>query len=161
MQLRFVLFVLTLISFPFLASADTPGQAGFKAVRTCVMQNDANYCRSILTPDSLPFFERFNSYKLMPCLPTDFVYSGENAENGHITVKAVSPPVNGNIYTIRLVFQETPQGPKLDLPASFARGLGQNWQDKVNMGEQLYLLMRQNMGDKLTCDQLDGLIKSH
>jgi hypothetical protein len=97
----------------------------------------------------------------MPCLPTDFSYVSEEAAEGHIIVKATMPAGGGQEYILRLVFTGTAQGPRLDIPASFKRGLGDDWNNKIEMSEQIYLMMKQNMGDKLTCDMLNGLIKPH
>lgn len=155
---RAALFFLLFASFDAQA-ATTPGMQGFANVRHCIMENDANYCSSIITPDSQEMFKRFASYKLMPCLPSDFNYVKEEAKAERITVTANTPADNGEVYIIRLVFNTTDDGPKLSLPASFERGFGKNWQDKIEMSEQLYLMMKQNMGDQLTCDMLNGLVK--
>lgn len=132
---------------------------GFQSVRRCVMQNDSDYCRSILTPNSYTIFDRFFSYKLMPCLPTDFTYTSEGMASGHRIVKLTMPAGGGMLYVLRLAFAETKEGIKLDVPASLKVGLGDNWESKINLSEQLYLMMKQNMGDKLTCDMLNGLVK--
>jgi len=132
---------------------------GFSDVRRCVMENDPSYCRSILTPDSYELFDRFASYKLMPCLPTDFSYAGEKISGEGRVVKATMSAGSSTQYVLRLVFADTPQGPKLNIPESLKHGLGDNWQNKIHLSEQLYLMMRQNMGDKLTCDMLNDLVK--
>ncbi len=131
----------------------------FLSVRRCVMDNDSTYCRSILTPGSYDLFDRFVSYKLMPCLPTDFTYESESTQQDKTIVKATMPAGGGAEYILWLVFVNSAQGLKLDLPESLKRGLGQAWQSKIQLSEQLYLMMRQNMGDKLTCDMLNDLIK--
>ncbi len=70
------------------------------------------------------------------------------------------PAGGGHYYVARLVFITAPGGiPKIDIPLSFRRGLGDDWESKIQLSEQLYLMMKQNMGDKLTCDMLDDLIK--
>lgn len=153
-----LLYLLPLLLLCLPAHAETDGMRDFLSVRHCVMENDATYCRSILTPDSYNYFDRFSSYKLMPCLPTDFTYESEATSQGQTTVKATMPAGGGKLYVIRLVFSDTPAGHKLDLPASFKRGFGEKWESEVQLAEQVYLLMRQNMGDKLTCDKLNGLI---
>jgi hypothetical protein len=159
--MQFKLYFVIALLLPLGALAQTPGKTGFESVRHCVMENDVGYCHSIITPTSVPLFDRFVSYKLMPCLPTDFSYVNEEAANDHTTVK-VTMPAGGNInYVLRLIFLNSPSGPKLDIPASLERGLGTKWQDKIQLSEQLYLIMRQNMGDKLTCDMLNGLVKPH
>ncbi len=97
----------------------------------------------------------------MPCLPTDFTYESESVEDGQVVVKATMPAGGGKEYIIRLVFASTPQGVRFDIPASLKRGLGEKWENKIQMSEQIYLMMKQNMGDKLNCDMLNGLIKPH
>ncbi len=151
--------LLSLFLSPAFAEDVTPGMQGFTNLKQCVMQNDPVFCRSIMTPNSYDIFNRFLSYKLMPCLPTDFVYAQEEITGSIVTVKATMPASNSTDYIFRLVFAQTPNGPKLDIPASLHKGLGDKWENKIQLSEQLYLMMRQNMGDKLTCDMLIGLVK--
>jgi len=146
--------------FPAAANAVTPGQKGVDEVHHCIMENDPAYCHSILTPDSLSYFDRFTSYKLMPCLPTDFTYVSEEPAGDNIMARVSMPEGPGKAYVARLVFVNSPDGnPKLSLPLSFRRGLGENWENNLQLSEQLYLMMKQNMGDKLTCDMLNDLVK--
>jgi hypothetical protein len=158
MQPRFLL-LLPFLLLPLSAPAATPGSQGFANVHACVMQNDPGYCHTILTPNSYDLFDRFVSYKLMPCLPTDFAYISEEHGAARTMVKTSMQAGGGQQYILRLVFADTTAGEKLDIPASLERGFGEKWQDKIQLAEQLYLLMRQNMGDKLTCDMLNDLIK--
>lgn len=150
---------LTLFLFPSLAYAQTIGMDAYNTVRRCVMENDVNYCHTILTPDSQDIFNRFVSYKLMPCLPTDFTYTSEEDSPEQSTVKITMPAGGGKMYVARLVFANTREGLKLDIPASLKRGLGDDWQNKIQLTEQVYLMMKQNMGDKLTCDMLNSLVE--
>lgn len=124
-------------------------------VRQCIMQNDVNFCHSIMTVSSHDVFNRFVSYKLMPCLPTDFRYDSEQKKAGKLIVKTYLPPEGGITHSFRLVFQDD----RLDIPETFHVGFGENWQNKINLSEQLFLMMRQNMQDKLTCDLLRDLAK--
>jgi hypothetical protein len=128
---------------------------GFLSVKQCVMQNNPAYCRTIMTPNSYELFDRFVSYKLMPCLPTDFNYAGEQRKGNVTIVKATMPASNKTHYIFSMVFVDN----KVDIPESFHVGLGENWQNKIQLADQLYQMMRQNLGDKLTCDQLNDLIK--
>ncbi len=139
--------------------AQTPGMLGFTSLKQCVMHNDIPFCRSNMTQASFEFFDRFVSYKLMPCLPTDFVYAGEQSVNGYTIVKSTMPAGGGRDYIFRLVFVNTPGGMKIDIPATFQVGFGEKWRDKIALSEQLFLMMRQNMGNKLTCDMINDLIK--
>jgi hypothetical protein len=136
----------------------TTGQIGLAEVKQCVMQNDAAYCHSIMTPESYAFFDRFESYKLMPCLPSDFTYESEQPAGSKIIVKANLQAAANKHYIFRLVFDQTASGPKINIAESFHAGLGEKWENKVQLSEQLYLMMKQNMGDKLTCDMLNNLL---
>jgi hypothetical protein len=140
------------------AHAATPGKEGFALLKRCIMENDANFCRRILTPNSYEMFDRFASYRLMPCLPTDFDYETEATKDAQTIVKADMPAGNNLHYVLRMIFSNTPQGPRLNIPASLYMGLGPKWETKIQLSEQIYLMMRQNMGDNLTCDMLNGLI---
>src|SRR6185369_16856367 len=143
---------------PSFASAQTTGREGVSEVKQCVMQNDIERCHKMMTPDSYAMFDRFFSYKLMPCLPTDFTYESEQeVPGGKTIVKAVMPADNKNTYRFNLVFVGKSPNVKLDLPETFHVGFGENWKNTVNVTEQLFLMMRQNMKNKLTCDVLRGL----
>ncbi len=140
-------------------AATSPGKEGFVALKHCVMENDAALCHNILTPESYDLFDRFFSYKLMPCLPTDFVYESERSVNQQTVVRATMPAGNNMQYILHMVFTRTDRGIQFDIPGSLQRGLGKNWENKIQLAEQIYLLLRQNLGGKLTCDKLADIIK--
>ena len=158
------MILLLLVLLPLSAAADpvqlalvttSPGRQDLAMLKHCIIENNTPYCRSILTPSSYDIFDRFVSYKLMPCLPTDFVYDSEETVGPRTTVKATMPASNKTHFVFRIVFQDN----KIDIPESFHVGLGDKWENKIQLAEQLYLMMRQNLGDKLTCDQLNDLVK--
>lgn len=150
-------FLVTLLmQIPALPSlASEAGKEGFKALKHCVMNNDVTLCHKAITPDSYAIADRFIYYKLMPCLPTNFTYAGENSAGGYTIVKATMPAPDNRHHTLRLAFANT----QLDIPESLRIGLGENWQDKLNLAEQLFLMMRNNAGNQFTCDQLSGVLR--
>jgi len=152
-------FLILLFILPSVAYAETPGLQGFKAIKQCIMQNDTGLCHASMTQSSYEIFDKFTAYKLMPCLPTDFKYESEHKSGTKTIVKAEMPQDNANKYIFHMVFVKQDEEVKLDLPETLRVGLGDNWQDKLNMSEQLFLMMRQNMQDELTCDVLINLVK--
>jgi hypothetical protein len=63
-------------------------------------------------------------------------------------------------FLAKLVFLRQGREYKLDLPATFRRGLGPDWKNKIDGAEQIYLFMRQQMGGHVECSALTGLIKA-
>jgi hypothetical protein len=147
------------VTSPFHAFALPQGQQGLSIVKQCIMHNDPGFCRAHMTPSSYDLFDRFASYKLMPCLPTDFSYVMEKPGDGFTEVRASFPESANKVDLFWVVFATTPQGPLIDLPQTFRKGFGPKWQNRIMMAEQVYLMMRENMGDNLTCDTLTGLFK--
>lgn len=155
--MRKLLLMLPLL-LPVVSHAETPGMQGFKAIKQCIMQNDTRTCHAAMTQGSYEIFDKFSSYQLMPCLPTDFKYQSERNAGAKTIVKAEMPQDNNNNYYFRMVFVKQASQEKLDLPATLHAGLGDNWQNKLDTSEQIFLLMRQNMQGKLTCDVLQNLV---
>lgn len=107
-----------------------------------------------MTPSSVSLFNRFVSHNLMPCLPTNLTVESEKKASGR-TILTVSMPSSSNSrYVVRLVYAAS----KLDLPATLRYGFGEAWENKINLTEQLFLMMKQNMGDKLSCDAIASLV---
>ncbi len=146
-----------LLFIPASATAATAGRRGLEEIRQCIMQNDTSICHADMTPDSYNIFDRFSGYNLMPCLPTDFTYSSEHTSGKETIVTVLLPEDAQTHYTFHMVFVESSGKVKLNLPETFRVGFGPDWQNKINLGEQLFLMMRQNMRDKLTCDVLRNL----
>lgn len=136
-------------------SALAGGKEDFSALKQCVMSSDEEYCHHILTPASHELLDKFLSYKLMPCLPTDFTYHGEQHTGDWTIIKATQPAAGDRVNVLRLAFTRD----KLDLPESLRIGLGENWQNKLNMAEQLFLLIRANAGGNFRCDQLTNVVR--
>ena len=123
------------------------------------MANDAKLCRALLTPDSYSFYDRFAGYGLMPCLPTNLTMESQKQSGTHTILTASMPAGGGKKYLIRLSYDPASPQLLLDIPDSLRRALGERWENKMKLAEQLYLLMKQNLGDKLTCDQLEPLLQ--
>lgn len=157
MMHRIFPLLLAVVSLLPLQASATPAEVGFEQAKQCIMQNDATFCHKVLTAESYPLFDRFMSYKLMPCLPTDFTYKSESTEAGFTVVKATQPAPDNRVRIIRLAF--TAADTKLDVPASLRIGLGEDWQNKLQLAENIFLMLRANAGGNLTCDQLEGLVK--
>lgn len=143
---------------PLPAAAEMLGVQGLNSIKHCIMENDATICHASLTPNSFEIFDKFSGYKLMPCLPTDFSYESESKSGESTIVKATMPEDERNDYVFNLVFLNTGKQMKLDIPATLHLGLGENWRNKLDISEQLFLMMRNNMKDKLTCNVLHDLV---
>ena len=146
---------LFLILLPFPLFASEAGKNRVEELRHCIMENDVEYCHQHITSNSMELFDRFTSYQLMPCLPTDFTYQSEEKKGVNTVIKATLPPEGKITHSFRLVFI----GDKLDIPETFHLGFGEQWQNRINVSEQLFLMMRQNMQGKLSCDIIMSLVK--
>lgn len=139
---------------PF-ASQATASTVPVERLRECILNNDAGGCRTLLTPASYSLFDRFTSYKLLVCLPSNWTVESEKHQ-GATSILTVSIPASSRSrYITRLVYQ----GSKLDLPSTLRLGMGEKWENKVNLSEQLYLMMKQNLGNKLTCDTIASIVE--
>lgn len=139
------------------AKASDFGQRGFAAVKHCVMENDTESCHNAVTPSSQNLVDRFMGYRLMPCLPTNFTYEGDSQQAGYTIVKATMPAPDNRIHVLRLAFDTTGASPRLDVPESLRIGLGEKWQDKLQMAEQLFLFIRSNSGGNFSCNDVESL----
>ena len=124
-------------------------------LRDCILNNDSGGCRSLLTTASYSLFDRFASYKLLVCVPSNWTVESQKRQ-GNATILTVSIPAsNRSRYITKLVYQ----GTKLDLPASLRLGMGEKWENKIKFSEQIYLMMKQNLGAKLTCDTISSIVE--
>ena len=60
-------------------------------------------------------------------------------------------------YAVQLALVQEQGQWKLDLPETLRRGIGPQWQDRLSAVEQLYLLLKSQLGDKLNCEAIRGL----
>jgi hypothetical protein len=125
------------------------------SLKTCILNNDAASCKTLLTPNSFTLFDRFASYGLLVCVPSNWTVESEKRQNASTIITASIPASNRSRYITRMVYR----GNKLDIPASLRLGMGEKWESKINLSEQLYLMMKQNMADKLTCDTIASIIE--
>lgn len=139
-----------------LAAAATP-KDNFEQINSCVRQEDADSCRHLLTVGSSPLYNRFMSYGLMNCLPKDAQYVSQQEIDGGVIVRA-SVTDMGRQRFMRLVFTKEGGEWKLDVTESLRMAMGKNWQQQIDLVEQLYLLMRKQFGAKLDCAAIRGLV---
>lgn len=147
---------LTCLSFLVLLYA-APAHASVPVdqLKECILNNDAPGCRALLTPASYSVFDRFAAHKLLVCVPSNWTVESQKQQGATTIVTASIPASNRARYITRLVYQ----GDKLDLPSTLRLGMGERWENKINLAEQLYMMMKQNMGSKLTCDTIAGIIE--
>ena len=60
---------------------------------------------------------------------------------------------------MRLFFSQEQGKWKLDIPASLQSGIGNDWQKRVDMTEQVYLMLKQKLGSKMDCSMLQAMVK--
>lgn len=157
------ILALAILLLPFQANAELVGQQGLAKIKQCIMQNNTAFCHSVLTPSSYQLFDKFAGYQLLPCLPTDFEYTSEQkAAAGETIVKASLPRDAQHNYAFKMVFVGSHGAAKLDLPETLQIGLGPDWQKKMNMSEQLFLMLSQSTKNKqLTCQVLQDMAEPH
>lgn len=160
---RFVLLLALLLPLPATAwtgVADAQLQSGFTALGEAVRARDEAQIAQHITENSRPLVSRFASYDLLPCLPGDASIVSVKKEGAQATVLSRFTVPHVGAKQARLIFVKKQAGWQLDLPATLQRGMGAAWQSKVNTAEQLYLLMRQQMGGALDCAALQSLVSS-
>ena len=125
-------------------------------VADCVNTRDADACRSEITANSARMFERFVSYNLMDCLPQHATFVSSKPDGAMMRVRA-TVMMGDKESTVRLIFQQEKGQWKLDIPETLHQGLGANWQNQLDATEQLYLMLRSQMGDTLNCEMVTKL----
>ncbi|HEU5047906.1 MAG TPA: hypothetical protein VFT64_08705 [Rickettsiales bacterium] len=157
------ILALALLTLPLQAHAEAIGPQGLAKVKQCIMQNNTALCHAVLTQNSYALFDKFANYQLLPCLPTDFEYVDEkSAGAGETIVKASLPKDSGHDYYFKMVFVNGNGGAKVDLPQTLQMGLGPDWKKKMDMSEQLFLMLSQNTQNKqLTCQVLQNMAEPH
>lgn len=152
---HFWFFLFAIFSFNASAHADTP-RAGIKRLSTCLGADRLMDCRSYITASSVELFDRFESYKLADCLPKSLEYVSEKTQRSHMAVRSRFQS-GGKPHIARLLLVEEENQWKLDIPETLRSGLGENWETQLNATEQVFLLMRQQMGGNLNCAVLQNL----
>ncbi len=163
-----LLFLFLPLGVVFLRPGDSladDAAGAFDRLRTCIMANDVPGCKALVTPNSWDLYDRFTGYGLLQCLPTNWVVESQKQAGAHIILNASMPASNTTKYLLHLAYFSGSHKlgydptPLLDIPYSLKMGLGERWEGKVKLAEQLYLMMKANLGDKLTCDKLQPLLK--
>lgn len=148
------------ILFPLIALA-ADAQQSFQALRDAIELNNAADAGMQLSQASQPLYKRFVSYNLLPCLPKDTEYYSQQTLGNQMLIKALFTAPTGGRKLANLIFIQESGAWKFDLPQTLHRGLGKNWESHVNLTEQLYLMLRQQVGpDKLSCGMVNELIKA-
>lgn len=155
--LQRTLIMLWCLLIPCAALAtDTSVKTAVNEVAVCVHDRNAQACRNTITASSLGLFNRFVSYDLMDCLPQSAAYLSQKAEGTAMQVRATIT-TNDKKTIVRLIFQQEEDQWKLDIPETLRRGMGDNWEGQLNATEQVYLMLRSQMGDKLNCTMIRNL----
>lgn len=139
-----------------LASTDALARTAretFDRLTGCIAHEDTAGCRALITSRSVGLYDRFASYGLLKCLPKDAAFQSQTRKDRGVIIRA-SMVNNGRTRTARLVFMQEAGQWKLDAPESLHMGMGDNWEQQVNLTEQIYLMMKQNMGGQLNCDAI-------
>lgn len=142
-------FALPLLLLPAPAVAASV-ETGVKALATCVKARDAEACRAHISLDSQPLFERFTDYDLMSCLPEDAAYLSHKMGRPFAMART-RVSISQKDYAVQLAMVQEDGEWKLDLPETLRRGLGPQWQERLDTVEQLYLLLQSQLRGKLNC----------
>jgi len=134
-------------------------EKGISNVSSCLKSNDKESCKSVITSNSVELFNRFNGYGLFSCLPSNLDYFADHMQGGHMVVKSIINTPDERQYLVRLAFLKEGSDWKLDVPKSLEVGLGTEWKQKLDAGEKIYLLLRQQYGEQLSCNMLQGVVK--
>ncbi len=139
------------------AYANTDAKDSFDKINNCIKNNDPNNCSQLVTADSSELYNRFMSYGLIKCLPKDAKFVSQENIGNDIMIRA-GVVDNGKARTMRLIFSQEEGQWKLDTPQSLKLAMGKNWQQQIELVEQLYLLMKQQFGSQLDCKTIRGLV---
>ena len=155
--LLFVFFLLTDIAHVMANMA--PPEESFARINQCAQKEDTVGCRELITASSVDVYDRFVSYGLMKCLPKNVTYFSQENKGNQVIIRA-SVTTGENKRFMRLVFVEEEGQWKLDVPESLHIGLGDKWEQQLNLTEQIYVVMQQQMGGQLNCSIIQNLANS-
>lgn len=125
-------------------------------VTACIKARDAQTCRDNITASSVDIYNRFVSYDLMDCLPQKAAYVSSTPKGDAMLVRA-TVTTNDKKSNVRLIFQQEEDRWKLDIPETLRQGIGDNWEGQVNATEQVYLMLKKQMGGQLNCSMIRNL----
>lgn len=157
MPFRLIAFLLAAFIAAPAHAASTP-KAAFARLNACVKSEDPAPCRDDVTASSVELYDRFAEYDLLPCLPKNIAYVSE-LKNGNRTIVRGSTEWQGKPRIMRFHFAKEENQWKLDLPATLQAGLGQNWKQRVDSTEQLFLGIRHQLGSQFSCQAIVPLVK--
>lgn len=140
------------------AHAADSARTGFLRMESCVEKRSLEKCRDDITADSVILYDRFTGYNLARCLPAKVQYISQKPLGKHMLVRA-SAQDGRQDHVLRLVFSQEEAKWKLNVPESLHLWLGDNWQNRITLIEQLYLMLRQQFGDRLDCSSAQALVK--
>lgn len=142
------------------ASAYAAGSArgSFDSINNCVKKEDTQGCKDLFTASSISLYDRFASYGLMNCLPKDAVFDSQKEEDNHVMIRAGATDTGSQRF-MRLFFTQEEGKWKLDVPYSLSKSMGKNWEKQIQMVENIYLLMKQQLGGQLDCNMIRALVQ--
>ncbi len=150
--------LLLLLLLPAASAFAAGPKESFTRINQCVTTQDTATCRDWITVSSVAIYDRFIADDLAKCLPKDAIYISQKQAGSEVIVRA---GVNAGSRTMRLVFVEEEGKWKLDVPESLHLGIGDNWEQQLNLTEEAYAMMKQYMGDKLNCAMLQNLANTN
>lgn len=139
-------------------AATVTAKDSFESINNCVQKEDKQGCKNLFTASSASLYSRFMSYGLMNCLPKDAGYVSQQKIGDYVMIRA-SVTDNSKQRFMRLFFVEEEGAWKLDAPESLRISMGKNWEQQIEVAEQLYLLMKQQFGTQLDCNTIRNLVK--
>jgi hypothetical protein len=138
-------------------SLEPTAQDTFKQLHQCIKSEKLYQCREDITADSVTLYDRFDSYGLVNCLPDDITFVSEKRSKEQAIVRAKTT-INKEMRFLRLVFSDEEGRWKFDIPSSLKQAIGDDWENKVKVTEQLYLVLRKQFGNKLDCASVRALV---
>lgn len=155
---RPLLLLCLLAAAPAFADGSTPRQA-FNSINRCVQSGDVAHCRNFVTASSVDVFDRFTADNFARCLPADASYISEQTSASQSVIRAsIGEGNNKRFMRVILAWEENEW--KLDLPETLRRGIGERWENQLNLAEQAYLTMKNQLGIDLNCSALQNIVKA-
>lgn len=131
----------------------------FTRLKSCVSTNQPGACREQITASSVEMFDRFASYGLLSCLPSDATYVSQAKTGEYTVVRASTKQLGQKPKNLRLVFAKEENDWKLDIPESLHGALGEKWEQQVTLTEQLYLALKAQLGEQMGCGAVRKLVQ--
>lgn len=151
-------FFLVMVSPVVAAGSDI--KTSFYTIKQAIQNEDNTVIQSYVTQASLPAVNRLTAHKLGGCLPGELEYAGERREGNYMIATVQTPYTEGRVLSSELAFSYENNRWKLDVPESFRKAMGENWQEIVNQMESLYVMMQSQFGDVVNCTMVRELIKN-